>query len=179
MITIVFETHSTSVDNEAHLASGHYDAALSPLGERQAKELGVRHRTEVIDAVFCSDLQRAYRTAEIAFAGCAIPILRDVRLRECDYGDWTRKSSEEVLAEAPRRVTTPFPNGESYEQATARTRSFLQDLLKDYDGKRVLVIGHRATHHGLELWIHGRSLVEIVKERWSWQPGWTYVLERL
>jgi hypothetical protein len=86
MITVVFEAHSTSVDNEARLASGHYDAALSRLGERQANELGVRYRIEKIDAVFCSDLQRSYRTAQIAFAGCAIPIIKDVRLRDSARG---------------------------------------------------------------------------------------------
>ncbi len=179
MITIVFETHSTSVDNQARLASGHHGAALSALGEQQAKELGQRYRDEVIDAVFCSDLQRSYRTAEIAFERRTVPIIRDVRLRECDYGDWTRKSSEEVQAEGPRRVTTPFPNGESYEQAAARMKNFLEDLSRDYGGKKVLIVGHRATHYGLEHWISGRSLEEIVMERWSWQPGWTYVVEGL
>ena len=31
-MTLWFETHATSVDNEARLASGWYDAALSALG---------------------------------------------------------------------------------------------------------------------------------------------------
>ena len=30
---LVFETHATSLDNEAGLASGHADVELSPLGE--------------------------------------------------------------------------------------------------------------------------------------------------
>ncbi|NCO25008.1 hypothetical protein GW901_00575 [Candidatus Parcubacteria bacterium] len=38
MVTIIFEAHGTTLDNEAHLASGHYDIVLSPLGEKQAKE---------------------------------------------------------------------------------------------------------------------------------------------
>ena len=29
MVTIIFESHATSFDNEAHLASGHSDVALS------------------------------------------------------------------------------------------------------------------------------------------------------
>jgi len=40
---LVFETHATSLDNEAGLASGHHDVALSPDGRRQAAELGRRH----------------------------------------------------------------------------------------------------------------------------------------
>lgn len=176
MITIVFESHATSVDNLNRLASGHYDVELSPLGMEQARELGLRYRDTHIDAIFCSDLQRSYNTAEIAFAGRDIPITRDARLRECDYGEWTRKPSEEVLAERSRRIKEPFPKGESYEQAAARVKSFLGDLLTAYDGKTVLIIGHRATQYGLEHWIKGLPLEEIVNERQPWQPGWTYHL---
>jgi phosphoserine phosphatase len=67
MITIIFEAHGTTFDNEAHLASGHNDVALSPLGENQARELGERYKDIHFDAIFCSDLQRSYKTAEIAF----------------------------------------------------------------------------------------------------------------
>lgn len=103
MVTIVFEAHSTSLDNEAHLASGHNDVALSPLGVGQAKELGERYKGEKFDAIFCSDLQRSYKTAELAFSdeqvpsfGSRFPITRDKRLRECDYGDLTQHPSSEV-----------------------------------------------------------------------------------
>lgn len=42
MITIIFESHGTTFDNENHLSSGWFDVELSPLGEKQAKELGER-----------------------------------------------------------------------------------------------------------------------------------------
>ena len=177
MVTIIFETHSTSYDNEAHRASGHYDVELSPLGEQQSKELGERYKDDHFDAIFCSDLQRAYRTAEIAF-GDKFPIIKDARLRECDYGDLTRHPSEEVGQEKPRRIKEAFPNGESYEQASERMKSFLQDLLRDYDGKRVMIIGHRATQYGLEQWINGLPLEQVIPAPWKWQPGWAYELEK-
>jgi bisphosphoglycerate-dependent phosphoglycerate mutase len=41
-LKLVFETHATSVDNEAGLASGWFDAALSAKGEAQARSLGAR-----------------------------------------------------------------------------------------------------------------------------------------
>src|SRR5471030_888291 len=46
---------------------------LSPLGIQQAHELGNRRGTEHFDAIFCSDLLRSYKTAEIAF-GNTFPI---------------------------------------------------------------------------------------------------------
>lgn len=67
MVTIVFESHATTFDNENHLSSGQNDVELSPLGIKQAKELGERRRNEHFNAIFCSDLQRSYKTAKIAF----------------------------------------------------------------------------------------------------------------
>ena len=58
---LIFETHATSVDNEAGLASGWFDVALSQTGEQQAALLGVRRRHDDLAAVFCSDLTRSAR----------------------------------------------------------------------------------------------------------------------
>lgn len=179
MISIIFETHSTTVDNEAHLSSGWFDAELSALGQKQARQLGERRKAEDFDAVFCSDLQRAYKTAEIAFVGRAVPIIRDARLRECNYGDLTRHAESEVTGKRAEYVSKPFPNGESYEQAVQRVKSFLQGLLENYDGKKVLIIGHKATQYGLEHWINKKQLPEIIGASWAWQPGWEYNVEKL
>lgn len=176
MVTIIFEAHGTTFDNENHVSSGHYDAALSPLGEKQARELGERYKNDHFDAIFCSDLQRSYKTAELAFHDRNFPIIQDARLRECDYGEWTRRPSEEVEPERGNRITEPFPKGESYEQTSTRMKNFLQDLLKDYDDKRVMIIGHRATQYGLAHWIKKVPLKEAVTTPWKWQPGWTYTL---
>ena len=176
MITIIFEAHGTTFDNEAHLASGHNDVELSPLGIEQSKEMGERYKDDHFDAIFCSDLQRAYKSAEIGF-GDKWPIIQDARLRECDYGDLTQHSSDEVNAEKPNRIDTPFPNGESYQQTTARMKSFLDDLKRDYAGKRVMVIGHRATQFGLDHLINGVSLEELTSAKFKWQPGWEYTLD--
>lgn len=175
MVTIIFEAHGTTLDNEAHLASGHYDASLSPLGEKQAKEMGERYKNDKFEAIFCSDLQRSYKSAEIAF-GNKFPIIKDARLRECDYGDFTRKPSEQVDAEKSKRIEMPFPNSESYTETTARIKNFLEDLLRNYDGKRVIIIGHRATQYGLENLIKGIPLKQVIPAPWKWQPGWTYEL---
>lgn len=177
MIEIIFETHSTTFDNEAHLASGHNDVALSPIGIERAKEMGKRHENDSFDAIFCSDLERSYKTAEIAF-GNKFPIIKDVRLRECDYGDLSRHQSDEVEKEKIKRINIPFPNGESYNQTTTRMRSFLEDLGKDYNGKLILIIGHRATQYGLENIINGMPLEKIISTKFKWQPGWKYKYEK-
>lgn len=184
MVTIIFETHSTSLDNEAHLSSGHFDVALSPTGKKQARELGERRKNEHFEAIFCSDLQRTYKTAEIAFNN-KFPIIKDKRLRECDYGELTRRPEEETVPLRVEHIKIPFPNGESYEQTTERMKEFLEELRENYDGppkngeasKKVMIIGHRATQYGLENLIKGISLKEVVTAHWAWQPGWEYLLK--
>jgi len=175
MVEIIFESHSTTFDNEAHISSGWNDVELSPLGIRQSHELGQRYKDATFDAIFCSDLQRSYKTAELAF-GDRFPIIQDKRLRECDYGDLTQHPADEVTPEKPKRIKEPFPNGESYEQAAERMKSFLDELAEKYDGKKVMIIGHRATQYGLEYVVHAKTLEEIIPAPWSWQPGWTYRL---
>lgn len=177
MVKIYFEPHSTTTDNEANIASGWKDVALSELGLKQSKELGERSRERNLEAVFCSDLIRAVKSAEIAFADTSIPIVSDVRLRECNYGDFDGGPKSVVDNQKVERIKIPFPNGESYEQTTVRVADFLSDLKKDYDGKTVMIIGHRATQYGLENIINKMPLDVIIPAPWKWQPGWVYILE--
>ena len=173
-MVIVFESHATSLDNEAGLASGWFDVALSPTGEDQARQLGTRRRNDDLAAVFCSDLIRAVRTAELAFADRDLPIVRDARLRECDYGALTRHLASDIEDRRSRHVATPFPNGESYEQVVRRVSAWLSESATTFADRTVLVIGHRATFFALEHLIRHVPLSEAVSAPWRWQPGWVY-----
>ncbi len=177
MIEVIFETHSTSVDNEDGVASGHWDAPLSALGKLQAAELGLRYGPGTVRGVFCSDLQRSYRTAEIAFRERGdITVRKDPRLRECDYGNWNRAARSRVDSSRAGRVHLPFPNGESYVECANRVRAFLVDLWQESQYPRALIIGHRATQYALEHLLNGKRLEDVIGEQWTWQPGWTYSL---
>lgn len=137
MLTLFYSPHMTSVDNEAGRASGHADVPLSALGRKLAQELGQHYATETINAVFCSDLQRASTTAEIAFSARALLLVPDARLREYDYGDLTQYPTAQVEEEFPRRITEPFPHGESLLMVVERMGAFLRDVLQEYDGKTI------------------------------------------
>jgi probable phosphoglycerate mutase len=175
MWRIVYETHATSLDNEAGLASGHYDVDLSPAGERQAEALGARYAADLPSLVLTSDLRRAWLTAHLAFAG-RVPLVRDARLRECDYGRLTRAPVREVDLLRLAAIERPFPGGESYAQATARVAACLDDLRKRWPGGWVLVVGHRATHYALDHLLRGVPLAEAMAAPFEWRPGWLYEL---
>src|SRR5262245_30912748 len=105
MLRLLYSPHMTSVDNEAKRASGHADVPLSDAGRQQAKELGKHYAAVGLDAIFCSDLQRALTTTQIAFGERQISITPDARPREYDYGELTQHPVSEVEKEFPRRIT--------------------------------------------------------------------------
>lgn len=174
VIEIVFETHSTTGDNEAGRATGWLAGRLSPAGEQDAAALGRRRREDGLAAVFCSDLARAVQTADIAFACSSVPVPHDWRLRECDYGELNGGPAERVVGARSTYIDEPYPGGESWRQATARVGRFLQDLPLRWTGSRVLVIGHVATRWGLECALQGADLRELIAADFRWQEGWEY-----
>jgi 2,3-bisphosphoglycerate-dependent phosphoglycerate mutase len=177
-VEVVFETHSLSVDNERGIATGWLEGSLSDEGRRLAEELGRRRRSDGVAAVFTSDLGRAVETAQIAFGGSDIPVFRDWRLRECDYGDWNGAPVAQMEAERARRIDEPYPGGESWRAAIARVERALEDLLLWWDGRRVVVIGHVATRWALDHRVHGAALEDLVAAPFDWREGWLYVLMR-
>lgn len=175
-VEIVYETHATTVDNETGHATGWRDGELSERGRSLAKQLGERRRDDRASAVFCSNLGRAVQTVTIAFEGSAVPVYFDARLRECDYGDWTGMPVARLDAERPRRIREPFPGGESYTDVVVRMGEFLADLARDWDGHRVVVVGHAATRFALDHLLRGERLEDLVAAPFAWREGWHYVL---
>jgi broad specificity phosphatase PhoE len=173
-VDIVYETHAVTTDNEAGLATGWLPGQLSPQGRALAEQLGQRRRADGLIAVFVSDLRRAVETAEIAFRGSQLPIYRDVRLRECNYGKLNGMPVPLLAAQRRRRVDRPFPEGESYRQVVERTRAFLRDLARSWDGARVAVIAHSANLWAIEHLLGGRTLDDMVDGPFQWQEGWHY-----
>jgi broad specificity phosphatase PhoE len=176
-VHIVYETHSTSLDNERGIATGWLGGELSAQGREQARELGQRRRHDSIDVVFASDLNRAVETAQIAFAETGIPVRFDWRLRECNYGSMNGMPRSRLDTERGLRLDEPFPGGESWLQAITRVRGFLDELPETHEGRRVVVIGHVATRWALDCFIDGRRLEDLVDEPFEWREGWEYTLD--
>ena len=167
-VFVIYETHSTSEDNEAGIMTGWLPGRLSPLGRTQAEELGARRRGTV-DAVFSSDLGRAVETARIAFDD-TVPVFLDWRLRECDYGELNGTPVQRLP------VDERYPGGESWREAVARVTRFLDELAATRDGERVCVIGHVATRWAFDHRVRGVPLEQLWDEDFAWQPGWEYEL---
>jgi 2,3-bisphosphoglycerate-dependent phosphoglycerate mutase len=172
-VEVVFETHSVTEDNEAGRATGWNQGRLSDVGRDNARALGRRRRDDRLDVVLISDLARAEQTAAIAFEDSDLPILKDWRLRECDYGELNGAPVDRVH-DRSAFLHTPYPGGESWSEATARVTGVLPDIAARWGGGRVLVIGHVATRWGLEIALGGASLEKLAVADFSWQEGWEF-----
>jgi broad specificity phosphatase PhoE len=164
VLTVIFE----SLDDD--VALGWLPGELSETGKDEAVELGARRHDA--DAVFTSDLGRALETVAIAFGGSAAPVFYDWRLREVDYGALNGAPATEL--EIEKHIDVPFPGGESYNDVVARVRSFVEDVRRSWDGKRVVVVSHAAPRLALQHALEGTPLEELVGAPFDWQPGWSF-----
>jgi broad specificity phosphatase PhoE len=179
-VRITYFVHGTTTDNEQGLATGQAPGELSELGIRQSKELPGLIGDRRFDVVFCSDLKRAIDSAGISF-GKRYRIIQDRRLRECNYGDFTRKPAKEFKSNMKEYIHKPFLNGESYKDVERRIGDFLRFLKEEYDGKSVAIVAHQAPQLALDVLLKNKTWEQAIDEYWgktgSWQPGWEYVLE--
>lgn len=177
MTRIFFESHATSTDNEREVASGWHDCDLTELGKTQAKELARRYEDLKLDYIFTSDLKRSVETANIAFASNQLVIIKDSRLRECNYGNLSGLPLKAFDAAKVEYIDNRFPGGESIAESVSRNIDFINNPPVDVTGKLILIIGHRSTRYALETLINHKELRELVKEKWNWKPALVYELD--
>ena len=179
-VEITYFVHGTTTDNENNISSGWKDVDLSQKGIDQSIVLKDQIKNKKFKVVFCSDLKRAMHSAELTFKNL-FPIIQDNRLRECNYGDFNGKPSAIVEPIQEKHIEERFPNGESYEDVKVRIADFLEFLKKDYDGKHVGIVAHKAPQLSLDVLLRGKTWQQAFAEDWrktkSWQPGWDYTLQ--
>jgi len=179
-VKITYFVHGTTIDNEHKISSGWSDVELSQLGIQQAKELAEKTEDKQFDIVFTSDLKRAVDSARITW-GDKYKIIADERLRECNYGDYNGTPSCVVEPLQKRSITTPMPDGESYEMVKERIADFLEDLKQEYNSKYIAIVAHKAPQLSLDVLLRGMTWQEAFSKDWrktkTWQPGWNYVIK--
>jgi broad specificity phosphatase PhoE len=179
-VKITYFVHGTTTDNQKEISSGWFDVELSELGIQQSNELWDKVKDKNFDVVFCSDLKRAVHSAELTFKG-KVEIIQDERLRECNYGKYNAQPSEIVEPMQEENIMKRFPDGESYEDVKKRISDFLDFLKKNYDGKSVAIVAHKAPQLVLDVLLKNKTWEQAFADDWrkkkAWQPGWEYILE--
>jgi probable phosphoglycerate mutase len=110
------------------MLAGWTNVPLTEEGERQAAALRPRLEGQRFDSVWASDLDRALRTARLAWGEPR----QDARLREMSFGGLEGRAWE-TLSAAERDALMRFsgftaPGGESFEALRARVLSLVDSL---------------------------------------------------
>jgi probable phosphoglycerate mutase len=113
--------------------TGLTDLPLTERGERNARRLGDRLEGLKFMKVFCSPLQRARRTCDLAGFGSGAEI--DADLVEWNYGDYEGRTSAEILAQRPgwELFRDGCPGGETPQQICARADRVV-NRLRNFNG---------------------------------------------
>lgn len=148
--TLLLIRHGETAWNAEHRIQGSLDIPLSATGIWQAGRLAERLAAERIDAVFASDLSRAWLTAEPLAARLGLELRADVRLRERSFGVFEGHTLDEIAARWPaefaawrdRDPAWAMPEGESGAEFIARVHAALHDIACGWAGATVAVVAH-------------------------------------
>jgi broad specificity phosphatase PhoE len=170
MTTVYLARHGESDWNVERRWQGHADRPLTERGREQAARLAERLADVELDAIYASDLRRAWETAEAVARSRGIEVVRLPELREVDVGSWcgfTRDECAELYPDAFARWQaggSGWENGESYEDMGERIVAAIRRLAVEHAGGTILVVSHggpiRAVHAhalGVDIATHRRT----------------------
>lgn len=162
MVTLIIIRHGYSQFNKDKKFTGQTDIPLDEIGVLQA-EATAKYVVDnfKIDAIYSSDLNRAYNTAKPIADALKLPIITREDLREVNIGHWSGKTAEEVIKAYPDSYRihketpglTAFDGGESYKELRIRALKAIEEIAEENEGKTVVI----STHGGVV-----RSLI------WAW-----------
>jgi broad specificity phosphatase PhoE len=172
MTTLLLTRHGQTEWNLERRLQGRFDAPLTPLGVRQAVELGRRLEERTIDAVYVSPTNRTRETARLLLRGRDLPVLELDDLREMDLGPWQGMRIDDVARawpeehhlfwNAPRDyVPAAAGGGESFGSFRARGARVLEALRARAPHGSLLVVTHSLVVKALWLVATGRPVDDM------------------
>jgi phosphoserine phosphatase len=170
MTTVYLARHGESDWNVERRWQGHADRPLTERGRAQAEALAEKLAGVHLDAVYASDLRRAWETAQVVAAPRGLEVVRLPELREVDVGSWSGFTRDECADRFPdaflrwQEGGSGWDDGESYEDMGVRIVGAVQRLAAEHPDGAILVVSHggpiRAVHAhalGVDIATHRRT----------------------
>lgn len=185
MCTVLLIRHGAVEGDGGHRFIGQTDLPMSETGETQIRALAARLTGRMtLDAIYCSDLVRSRRTAELLADGQPKPIHTHPALREISLGAWEGLSRSEVARDQPDAyrlrgediVNFRLPGGESFADVATRVLPLWQSLTAGEDTGTIAVAGHAGVNRVILCHVLGMPLTNLF--RIAQQPGCLNVVER-
>lgn len=148
---IIFVRHGQSIGNKNVAFLGHTDLDLTDLGYTQAacacRYIQSRYH---VDAIYASDLMRAWHTVEPLSKALRLPLIKTKAMREIYAGKWENL----LFSEIKERYADDFflwehrfgdarcTDGESIAELRTRISAAVEDLAKQNRGKTICIGTH-------------------------------------
>ena len=147
---IIAVRHGETAWNVDTRLQGHLDIALNAKGLWQAAQVARALEGETIDAIYASDLLRAWQTASSIAQATEVPLIASQGLRERGFGSFEGKTYAELEAHWPEeslrwRQRVPDwapPGGESLLALRHRISGTVAALAQQHLGGQVVLVAH-------------------------------------
>lgn len=171
---------------------GHADVPLNEIGRRQATVVARRLQTEHIrfNAIYSSDLARAYQTAWEIGAAVRVAVQLLPPLREIDLGVWSGLTMPEIKERFPTEIALlergqdiPRGGGETMAALSKRVVESVSAIAAHHTGETLALVTHGGCIRALLAHAHNYkgdgfkrfphigntsiSIVKIHKKRWD------------
>ncbi|MCZ7460566.1 bifunctional RNase H/acid phosphatase [Streptomyces sp. WMMC940] len=149
--TFVLLRHGETALTPEKRFSGSGDHELSEVGRRQAEAVAAALAARgTIQAIVSSPLKRCRQTAEAVATRLGLDVRIDEGLRETDFGAWEGLTFAEVRerygddldAWLASPKAEPTGGGESFATVARRVAATRDRLVREYQGRTVLVVTH-------------------------------------
>lgn len=150
MIHLLLVRHGMTSWNALGRLQGQSDIALNETGRRQSAALAARLANEPFDAIYASDLQRAWYTAQAIAAAHHRPVYPEPCLREIHFGEWEGLTYAEIQQRDPQAAAAwqedllgfAPPGGETLAQLTTRVQAFVEQMKREHAEQTILLVAH-------------------------------------
>jgi alpha-ribazole phosphatase len=143
--------HGETEGAETKRYKGHIDVPLSANGFEQMKRVaGYLAGAGFLNTIYCSDLSRAVKSAEIIAESCGLKPIIMPKLRERNFGLWEGMSFDEIREKWPDAfnawAANPLEfspmNGESTVEVRDRALKVFNEIIRKHQGDNIAIVSH-------------------------------------
>lgn len=150
MTEIYLIRHTQAEGNMYRMMQGHWDGKITPHGCKELEKLSERFADIHIDALYSSDLSRAYKTAAAVAESVEQEIITDPRLREISMGPLDGEFFGNMAWENPELSYVfmhdseqwHFDGAETFPEVGERLYSAVTDIASRHEGQTIAIVSH-------------------------------------